>query len=232
MNHDKPEIPLSSWRAARISAATIADVLNGFGVDGVLDTGLRAQNHRRYYAVGTAYTVQWAKVLKGENIMLPQSSTWDQVAPFLVPELQRADGLVYVSGAGPLLDEAALAGGLSCTYFDKMGFAAVVLGGAVRDIEELAALEIPVIASCLTPADTQGAYKVKETGTHCVINNKTVSTGDIVICDPNGVVVVPSGLAADVYERAEAIERLERSILQQVQEGVRLPDLIAQSGRI
>lgn len=37
----------------------------------------------------------------------------------LVPELKRADGLVYVAGGGPLITEAALAGGMSCTYFEK-----------------------------------------------------------------------------------------------------------------
>lgn len=216
----------------RISTSTIIDILDGLKAGSVLSHELYSINNDEFYIVGQAYTVQWKLVKKGKNITEKQISTWEQVQNFLVPELKNAEGLIYVSGYGELMRHAALAGGMSCTYFQQLGFNGIILGGAVRDIQELRELNIPVIASNIIPSDTQGAYYVSETGTTCRIEDNIIHTGDLIISDANGSVIVPLNLIDKVFKEAEKINKTENMMLAEIKSGKRLPDLINETGRI
>lgn len=227
-----PPNTLQRFRDKRISTSTIVDILDELGTGNVLTSKIKSINCDDFYLVAQAYTVSWKMVRKGGDIQQSQPSTWEQVREFLVPELQQADGLVYVAGSGPLVTEAALAGGMSCTYFEKMGFAGVILGGAVRDMRELNALDMPVLATNPIPTDTQGAYLVAETGTHCLIEHVTVHSGDLIVADANGIAVIPASATAQVMQKALAIDSTENAMLEKIRAGARLPELIALTGRI
>lgn len=216
----------------KLSTSTIADVLDSYGCQSVLTSRLaRSSGHGRVFC-GIAYTVKWSPVRKGAAIRESQPSTWEQVRAFLVPELKQAAGKVYVAGAGPLVTEAALAGGLSTTYFEQLGFEGLVLGGAIRDADALRALEIPVVCSNLIPADTQGSYRVVETGTSCVIDNLVIHSGDWIVSDANGTVVVPAAIFGEVVEKAKQVEALEDQIITRIRRNERLPEIIDEVGRI
>lgn len=227
-----PPNTLQRFRDKRISTSTIVDILDELGTGNVLTSKIKSINCDDFYLVAQAYTVSWKMVRKGGDIQQSQPSTWEQVREFLVPELQQADGLVYVAGSGPLVTEAALAGGMSCTYFEKMGFAGVILGGAVRDMRELNALDMPVLATNPIPTDTQGAYLVAETGTHCLIEHVTVHSGDLIVADANGIAVIPASATAQMMQKALAIDSTENAMLEKIRAGTRLPELIALTGRI
>lgn len=223
---------LAEFRSKRISSSTVIDILDGLQAGNVLPPQIRAINTPDHYFAAQAYTVSWKMVRKGSDILQAQPSTWEQVNRFLVPELHSGAGLVYVAGAGPLLTHAALAGGMSCTYFEQLGFAGVVLGGAVRDLRELMPLAMPVLASNPIPTDTQGAYWVAETGTHCQIEQVTVQSGDLLVSDINGTVVVPMALTAQLLQQALSIDSTENAMLEKIKQGARLPELINITGRI
>ncbi|MEY0177404.1 RraA family protein [Providencia rettgeri] len=223
---------LEKIKNLKISTSTIIDILDGLTSGSVLSHELHPLNMNDFYIVGHAYTVQWKLIKKGKCIIEKQSSTWEQVQQFLVPELHNASGLIYVAGYGDLMKHAALAGGMSCTYFQQLGFNGIILGGAVRDIQELRDLNIPVIASNIIPSDTQGAYYVSETGTSCRIEDNIIQTGDLIISDANGSVVVPLDMIDKVFEEAVKINNTENTMLAQIKSGRRLPDLINETGRI
>ncbi|MCW2256945.1 regulator of RNase E activity RraA [Providencia alcalifaciens] len=219
-------------RNLSISTSTITDILDGLKLGDVLPHHLSSLNKKEYYIVGQAYTVQWSLIKKGESIIDKQPSTWEQVNQFLVPELKNADGLIYIAGAGNLIRNAALAGGMSCTYFQELGFSEIILGGAVRDINELKNLNIPVIASNIIPSDTQGAYYVNETGTSCRIKDNIIHTGDLIISDLNGTVIIPFNLIDTVIDKAVIISSTKNIMLEEIKQGKRLPDLIKKTRRI
>ncbi|MGY3943862.1 RraA family protein [Aeromonas tecta] len=223
---------LEAFKSRKISSSTVIDILDGMKAGDALTPHIQAINAPEHYFVGQAYTVSWKMVRKGSDILQQQPSTWSQVQQFLVPELNNAAGLVYVAGAGPLLTHAALAGGMSCTYFEQLGFAGVVLGGAVRDLRELRQLSMPVLASNPIPTDTQGAYWVAETGTQCQIEQVTVQSGDLIVSDINGTVVVPLALTAQLLQEALSIDTTENAMLEKIRQGARLPELINITGRI
>ena len=225
-------ILIQKIRELKISSPTIADVLDGMEIDGVLDGSIHALNKSVFYIVGYAYTVQWGTVRKTHNIMKSRESTWDQVKSFLVPEIKCGENLVYMAGSGPLLTTAALAGGLSATYFDHIGFEGVILGGAARDAAEINQLDTPILATNLIPTDTQGAFRVTNVGESCNIAGKVVATGDLVVSDENGTVTIPRSSINDVFERAIAIQSIEEQIIRQVKNGANLQSLIEEYGRI
>ncbi|WP_368898702.1 hypothetical protein [Morganella morganii] len=105
-------------------------------------------------------------------------------------------------------------------------------GGAVRDGQDLNALSIPVIATNLTPTDTQGAYYVSETGGSCQIEQTTIHTSDLIVADINGVVVIPYRDIDAVISKALEITEVENNMLDKIRRGERLPDLISVTGRI
>ncbi|HCM63064.1 MAG TPA: dimethylmenaquinone methyltransferase [Morganella sp. (in: Bacteria)] len=206
--------------------------MDGFKTGSALSYKLTSFNCHDYYMAAQAYTVQWKIIRKGSSILAPSESTWEQVRDFLVPEVCNAENMVYVAGSGECIRDAALAGGMSCTYFEKLGFEGVILGGAVRDGQDLNALTIPVIATNLTPTDTQGAYYISETGGSCRIEQTTVHTGDLIVADINGVVIVPYEFIDPVLNKALEITDIENDMLLKIQHGERLPDLISKTGRI
>ncbi|RTQ03059.1 RraA family protein [Enterobacter sp. WCHEn045836] len=223
---------LTEFRTRKISSATVIDILDGLQAGNALTHKIQAMNAHDHYFAAQAYTVSWKMVRKSSDIMQAQPATWAQVSRFLVPELHSGAGLVYVAGAGPLLTHAALAGGMSCTYFEQLGFAGVILGGAVRDLREIKQLSMPVLASNPIPTDTQGAYWVAETGTHCQIEQVTVQSGDLMVSDINGTVVVPQALTAQLLQQALSVDSTENAMLEKIRQGARLPELINITGRI
>ena len=217
---------------SKITSGTVADVLDDFGYWGVLPNSIRLINGRTLKFYGEAYTVNWKLTRKTSDIKAPQLSTWDQVADFLAPNVSDGIGKVYVGGCKEgAIDGFALAGGLSCTYFNNLGYSAVVLGGGVRDKEDLDELDIPVYATGLTPADTQGCYSVESAGTSTKIGDVTIQTGDYIFGDATGIIAIPRHLAKQVIEKSNEIEDVELSMMKEIKRGKSLPEIIQQGGR-
>ena len=118
-------------------------------------------------------------------------------------------GVIVMEGS---LDVAAI-GGLMGTAAKARGMAGMVLDGAVRDIAELRALELPVYARSASPATAVGRYASvsKQVPVECA--GVTVSPGDIIVAGEDGVVVVPKDRAAEVLKRAQEIDERETKMV-------------------
>jgi regulator of RNase E activity RraA len=218
-----------------LHSGTLADVLDGFGWNGTFPSLIGPVNEpRRLKFLGQAYTVRWVPTRKTSDIKAAQSCTWDQVKDFLVPKSEDSAGLVYVAGTdtGALVTELALAGGFSATDFATRGFVALVLGGAIRDAHVVRRLPIPVWATGDVPADTQGSYRVIETGTWCNVGGQLVQTGDWIFGDETGLIKVPQLQLEQVLARAQQVEAVEDEILRRVSSGRTLFDVVAELGRL
>ena len=55
---------------------------------------------------------------------------------------------------------------------------------------------------------------------------KSVASGDVLVSDDNGVVIVPFARIDTVIERLKTVERLERDLDANVQAGMAVPDSI------
>jgi len=106
--------------------------------------------------------------------------------------LQPGDVLVIDAGGHP---DTAVFGGLLTRAAMAVGVAGAVVHGAVRDSAEIIELGFPVYASAIVPRGPHKGFGGTIDGA-ISCGGCPVSPGDIVLCDDDGVAVVP--LARDI----------------------------------
>jgi 4-hydroxy-4-methyl-2-oxoglutarate aldolase len=110
----------------------------------------------------------------------------------------------------------AFVGDLLATQALAQGVAALLVDGAVRDAEELVALDLPIWARWIR---VRGATK-DEPGTldePVTVGGQRIAAGDAVVLDADGAAVVPQARIDEVVEASlerEERERVKRSKLQ------------------
>jgi 4-hydroxy-4-methyl-2-oxoglutarate aldolase len=101
----------------------------------------------------------------------------------------------------------ALVGDLLATQAKAQGAAAILVDAAVRDVEELAELGLPIWARWVR---VKGAGKdgVGSIGDPVTVGGAMIRTGDVLVLDTDGVAVVEHERIDEVLEASR--ERLER----------------------
>ena len=101
----------------------------------------------------------------------------------------------------------ALVGDLLATQAKAQGAVAILVDAAVRDVQELAEVGLPIWARWVR---VKGAGKdgVGSIGDPVTVGGATIRTGDILVLDADGVAVVESERVDEVLEASR--ERLER----------------------
>jgi RraA family protein len=116
-------------------------------------------------------------------------------------DLAEPGDVLVVDGGGCL--ERAVLGEIMARYATARGLAALVIDGAVRDAEGLAAGPVPVFALGINHL---GPYKDGPGEVHGPVQTggTVVRSGDVVVGDADGVVVLPHEQAAAVVTLGEA----------------------------
>jgi 3-hexulose-6-phosphate synthase / 6-phospho-3-hexuloisomerase len=103
--------------------------------------------------------------------------------------------------------------------------AGVVIDGAVRDYDDLQKIKFPVFSRYIVP--NAGEPKgFGEIGAEITCGNQIVRTGDWVIGDDSGVVVVPQEIAQEIANRALDVKEQENRIRQEIKEGGSLGSVV------
>jgi 3-hexulose-6-phosphate synthase / 6-phospho-3-hexuloisomerase len=98
------------------------------------------------------------------------------------------------------------------------GLAGVVIDGAVRDYDDLVKIKFPVFSRYIVP--NAGEPKgLGEIGAEITCGNQTVRTGDWIIGDDSGVVVVPQEIAQEIANRALDVKEQENRIREEIKQG-------------
>jgi 4-hydroxy-4-methyl-2-oxoglutarate aldolase len=105
----------------------------------------------------------------------------------------------------------ALVGDLLATQAIDQGVAAMLIDGAVRDVEELRELGLPIWARFVR---ARGATKehVGRLDARVVVGGAVIDPGDMVVLDEDGAVVVKADETADVVIAAREREARERDL--------------------
>jgi 4-hydroxy-4-methyl-2-oxoglutarate aldolase len=103
----------------------------------------------------------------------------------------------------------ALVGELLATQAKAHGAAAILVDAAVRDLEELAELSLPIWARWVR---VKGADKdiPGKIGDPVTVGGATINQGDILVLDADGVAVIAPDQITDVLEASRRRERDER----------------------
>jgi 4-hydroxy-4-methyl-2-oxoglutarate aldolase len=172
---------------ARLGSATVYEAA---GRQGIVDIALE-QIVPGTRAAGPARTV-----LCGQRDNLMAHAAMAAVEP--------GDVLVLTM---PEPEPVALVGDLLATQAARRGAAALLVDAAVRDVEELVALGLPIWARHVR---IRGAGKelVGEIDVPVEVGGQSIEPGDVVVLDADGAVVVPRGRVEEVL--AAALQREER----------------------
>ena len=105
--------------------------------------------------------------------------------------------------------EIALMGELSAQTLQARGVLGYVVDGGSRDTDLVLEQGFPVFCAFLTPADIVERWMSDRYGEPVVIGEVTISTGDYVLGDRDGVVIVPGQLIEETVARTEAVVATE-----------------------
>jgi 4-hydroxy-4-methyl-2-oxoglutarate aldolase len=105
--------------------------------------------------------------------------------------------------------EVALMGELSAQTLQARGVLGYVVDGGSRDTELVLAQGFPVFCAFLTPSDIVERWVPDRYGEPVTIGDVTISTGDYLLGDRDGVVIIPGPLVEDVVARAEEVVATE-----------------------
>jgi 4-hydroxy-4-methyl-2-oxoglutarate aldolase len=117
-------------------------------------------------------------------------------------------GIIVMEGT---LDIAAM-GNLMATAAVERGMAGMVLDGAIRDLWDVRRMGLTVYARPKSPRTAVGHYATVARNVPVECGGVTVTPGDIIVADEDGVVVVPQQRAAEVLKQAQAIDDRERAM--------------------
>jgi 3-hexulose-6-phosphate synthase/6-phospho-3-hexuloisomerase len=98
------------------------------------------------------------------------------------------------------------------------GLGGVVIDGAIRDVDDLVKMNFPVFSRHIS--SNAGEPKgFGEIGAEIVCGSQTVKTGDWIIGDDSGVVVVPQEIAQEIANRALDVKEHENRIREEIKKG-------------
>lgn len=183
---------------SKVSTCNIADAAHKRGV---MDNGMVLRNGHGVKMVGRALTVQTAK--------------GDWAKP--VEAIDRAGkGDVIVVDAGG--SEIAVWGELAANSALVKGVAGVVIDGSARDIDGIIDLGFPCFSRHVSPhaGEPKGFGGI---GLEIVCGGQMVRTGDWIIGDESGVMVVPQEHAVEIANRSVDVWEREERIREEIKRG-------------
>jgi 4-hydroxy-4-methyl-2-oxoglutarate aldolase len=192
----------------KLYSAVIADILDDFGFrDQALDHGIRPIDPS-FKLAGRAFTILATDVYEVRE---------DPYAK----ELEAIDGLTengVVVATTNGSSGAALWGELLSTAAVSKGGRGAVIDGFTRDSNGIIEMQFPAFTRGYSPLDSKGRLEVIAYGGPIRCGGVSVSTGDIVFGDRDGVVVIPEDVSREVvFKATEKVEGESRmkSALQQ-----------------
>jgi regulator of RNase E activity RraA len=90
------------------------------------------------------------------------------------------------------------------------GTVGFVIDGACRDSHECTIQQTPAFCTVRSPAHPMGRLRAVSDGEPIVCAGVTVRTGDLIVADDDGVMVVPHAHVGEVVDRARRIQEADR----------------------
>ena len=145
----------------------------------------------------------------------------DNLVPYAaIKEAKPGDVLIIATGD---FDGAAVIGDMLVGMARNSGIAAVITDGLARDIAGITDIGIPVYARGLSPNSPE-KHGPGEIGLPIAFGGETVLSGDIIVGDRDGVVIVPQARIETALENLKAIEDKETTVERAVADGLPHPD--------
>jgi regulator of RNase E activity RraA len=159
--------------------------------------------------VGVALTV---RTIAGDNSALMRA----------LAEIQSGDMIVVDTHNSK---DTAFWGELVCIEAQRKGSVGIILDSAIRDVIELRKMKFPVLCQGITPnGGGKAGFGYINFPIQC--GGVVVNSGDVVIVDDNGVVVVPQNEAEDILQKTARFLENETKVLKRVMAGESIVEIL------
>lgn len=189
---------------SKVSTPNIADAMQK---EGTME-GILPRINRGIKMVGRALTVKtadgdWAKPVEA------------------IERARKGEVIVIDAGGG----KTALWGELASWSCKGKGVSGVVIDGAARDIDFILDIDFPLFSRHISPkaGEPKGHGEI---GCEVVVGGQKVRTGDWIVGDESGVVVIPKEIAVEMANRAIDVFERENRIREEIQRGKTLSDVL------
>jgi 4-hydroxy-4-methyl-2-oxoglutarate aldolase len=136
--------------------------------------------------------------------------------------LRPGDVLVAATGGHT---GCAVTGDLVLGMARNGGAVGFVTDGCVRDLPGLRAVGLPAFCVGVTP-DSPARSGPGTVGADVLVGGRRIASGDVLVADEDGVVVVPQGRLDEVIARLPAIRAAEADMERRVADGMRTPPFL------
>lgn len=106
-----------------------------------------------------------------------------------------------------------------------------IVDGGCRDLSFILSLGFPVFCRYATPADIAGKWSVETLGEPIKIGHLTIHSGDYIMGDMDGIVLIPKALVKDCVDRVEKVINTESLVRQAILSGVDPKEAFLKYGR-
>jgi len=182
---------------AGIPVANIADNMNRLAC---IDAKIRPMN--KAPLLGTAFTI---KTRPGNNLLLHKAL-----------DMAQPGDVIVVAAQGGI--ENAITGELMITWAKERGIAGLIIDGAIRDVDAVSKMDIPVYAAGITP---KGPYKdaCGEINVPVSCGGIVINPGDILVGDADSVVVIDPKDAEELLVKAKEVVAKEAVFIKEIRAG-------------
>jgi 3-hexulose-6-phosphate synthase and related proteins len=211
----------SDIKTAMSGTAVHSDISKKYDEEGLFDAFSKASTcnisdafHKRGVIIGlTPFLKEGAKLIG--RALTVQTANGDWAKP--VEAIDRAkpgDVIVIDVGGAPM----AVWGELASNSAVTMGVTGVVIDGAIRDIDDIKKMGFPAFARSVIPCagEPKGYGGI---GMEVTIGGQIVRTGDWIIGDENGLIVVPKEVAVEVANRTVDVNERENRTREEIRRG-------------
>ena len=206
----------------KLYVAVLSDVLDELGYrDQALPPHIRPLDETLVMA-GFARTGLYRDVYHvppGENPYELEIALIDDLRPGEVPVL----------GCG-MSGRIAPWGELLSTAARARGAAGCLTDGLVRDTRAIRKMGFPVFHGGIGPLDSKGRGKVADIDIPIECAGVRIETGDLILGDADGVIVLPQAVESEALSRALAKVQGENATRSELERGEKLRDVFARHG--
>jgi regulator of RNase E activity RraA len=206
---ETPAFTLAQLREA-LTSAVVCDALDGIGLS---RQSPRLQLKPLTVAgvlIGRCKTTLWAEMYH------PDPKPYEL-------ELRAVDGLqpddVMICAAGGSL-RSGVWGELLSTAARNRGCVGVIVDGAVRDVRQMRQMNFPVFARGTCIYDSKDRQRVIDLDIAVELDGVVFRTGDLVVADEDGVVVVPREVESEALQRAWEKVHAENAVRDAIRGGM------------
>ena len=210
-----PLDPQTLDRLRTVTTATVTMQLLKRGIRRVALSGVKPLTKQHGVVVGEAYTLRFLPMR--EDLADVSVLGSPDYAPRTAIEDCPEGAILTVEARG--IATTGVIGDILAARLKTRGVTAVVCDGAIRDEIGVVAVGLPIW--CLGAAAPASITELCGGGLQEPIScgDVAIIPGDVLICDDDGVVCIPRGLADDVARDAVAQERFERWVQGRIDEG-------------